>query len=151
MTLAKQCGVSDARFRSACRQCVAQLGLYEGVRQTLAELKSRGTPCGVVTNLPERIVVPLLEQLGLVAYFPVVVHAGTVRPGKPNPAPLQAAMGRMGITDPRSTFYIGDSAKDAIAAERAGMPFALAAYGYGGAFRNNGDVVLREFREVLQL
>jgi HAD superfamily hydrolase (TIGR01509 family) len=150
VTLAKRCGVTDGRFRLACRRCVGQLRLYAGVRETLMQLMRRGTPCAVVTSLPGRIVGPLLESLDLTEHFPVIVHAGTVRPLKPNPAPLRTAARQMDVDDLRDVFYVGDGAKDAEAASRAGMRFAWAAYGYGGDCPHDA-VVLRAFDEVLAL
>jgi HAD superfamily hydrolase (TIGR01509 family) len=149
--LLKQEGVSDARFRSASRASIGSLSLYGGVIETLSELKRRGTPCGVVTNLPGRIVTPLLDAAGLDRFFQVVVHAGTVRPGKPHPGPLLAALSQMGISDSAGVVYVGDAATDAEAADRAGVEFAWASYGYGADRPPTTAVVLRAFGEVLQL
>jgi HAD superfamily hydrolase (TIGR01549 family) len=150
VTLVKRCGVTDGQFRSACRRCVGSLRLYPAVRDTLAELDRRRTRCGIVTNLPERIAVPVLEALDLARHFSVIVTAGTVRRGKPHPDPLEYALGRMEISDPTSAYYVGDSSTDALAAERARVPFIWASYGYGSC-PLEGAVVMREFREVLQL
>jgi phosphoglycolate phosphatase-like HAD superfamily hydrolase len=149
--LVKSCGVSDTRFCRACVAATNRLRLYAGVRETLAELEQRGTPCGVVTNLPGRLVNPLLEQLELAAYFQVVVHAGTVRPWKPNPTPLREAARMMRLGNVAGVFYIGDRPNDALATHRAGMRFAWAAYGYESACPDEDAVVLRDFRQVLDL
>jgi HAD superfamily hydrolase (TIGR01509 family) len=149
--LVRSCDVPDTRFCRACGAAANRLRLYAGVSETLATLKRRGTACAVVTNLPGRIVNPLLDGSGLASHFPVVVHAGTVRPGKPNPAPLREAARMMGLNGLVGVYYVGDSLSDAIAAERAGLRFAWAEYGYG-AERPEGDaVVLRSFRQVLDL
>jgi phosphoglycolate phosphatase len=148
--LVRECGASEARFRRACRHADG-LRLYDGVRETLDALEGCGVPCAVVTSLPGRIVEPLLAHRGLAAHFPVVVHAGIVRLGKPNPAPLREAARMMGLQDVSGVFYVGDGPNDALAARRAGMLFAWAAYGYGGGCPDGDAVVLREFREVLAL
>lgn len=151
MRLAARCAVPDGRFRRACLTSIAALRLYGGVKETLVALERRGTPCGIVTSLPGRIVEPLLQRLELSEHFRVVVHAGTVRPWKPNPAPLREAARMMAIKELREVFYVGDGPNDATAARRAGMRFAWAAYGYGATSPDEDAVVLREFREVLDL
>lgn len=151
MHLMGRCAVSDARFRRACHSAVDRLHLYHGKRETLDALARRGTRCAVVTNLPGRIVEPLLERLALVKHFSVVVHAGVVRPRKPSPVPLREAARMMGLGDLRTVFCVGDGRNDALAARRAGMAFAWAAYGYGDGCPDDGAVVLRRFPEVLEL
>jgi phosphoglycolate phosphatase len=151
VTLAKRCGVTDGQFRSACRRCVDRLQLYPDVRETLTEIERRGTLLGIVTSLPERIAVPILDAVGLTDHFPVIVTAGTVRRGKPHPDGLHYALREMRIVHAETAYYVGDMAADAVAAERAGMLFAWAAYGYGASRPVNGATVIHNFREVLQL
>ena len=148
--LASDCDVTDGRFRRGCMTALDALALYPGVKDALAKLDRRGTPQGVVTSLPGRFAEPLLERLGLAVHFSVVVHAGTVRTGKPSPAPLLEAARRMALDDLADVVYVGDTAKDAEAARRAGMRFAWAAYGYGGECPDHA-VTLRAFSDVLAL
>jgi len=148
--LVRDCGASEARFLDGCRRADG-LRLYEGVRETLAALRVRCVPCGVVTSLPRRVVEPLLARRALAAHFPVVVHAGIGGTRRPSPAPLREAARMIGRRDVCGVFYVGDRCEDAEAARRAGMRFVWAAYGYGGECPDGDATVLREFREVLAL
>ncbi len=52
----------------------------------------------VVTNAPEENAKYMLENLRLNDVFPVVVMAKDAPPGKPDPAPYQLALNRLGVT-----------------------------------------------------
>jgi phosphoglycolate phosphatase-like HAD superfamily hydrolase len=81
----------------------------------------------VVTSKPLHRAVPLLGRLG--TPFAVVRALGDGR-GKPAPDPLLRAVLELGV-DPAQAVYVGDMAVDQEAAERAGMHFVLADWGYG--------------------
>lgn len=129
----------------------AALRLYPHVQATLTELDAREVPKGIVTSLPGRLAVPLLERLQLSHHFPVIVHAGNCGYRKPDPRPLSTALNRLGIADSGNAVYVGDMASDGKAAKHAGLAFAWAAYGYGGSRPPDVSVILDDFREVLTL
>ncbi len=56
-----------------------------------------GLKKAVVTNAPEENAKYMLENLRLNDVFPVVVMAKDAPPGKPNPAPYQLALNRLGV------------------------------------------------------
>jgi len=151
VALVRQSGVSYVTFCRTCVRAAKVLPLYPGVPETLAELARRRVPCAIVTNLPGRVVEPLLRELGMAAYFPVVIHSGNVRARKPHPRPLLEALRRMAIPQRAGVFYVGDLPADAEAARRAGVAFAWAAYGYGDSCPPSPAVVLRAFPGVLKL
>lgn len=61
-------------------------------------------------------------------YFKVAITAADTQEHKPAPAPILAAMAKMGA-DPATTVYVGDTINDLKAAHAAGIKFAGALYG----------------------
>ena len=103
--------------------------LFDGYDSILDEIESRGMPWGIVTNKPEWLTLPLLEQLELVQRCAVVIGGDTLAERKPHPLPLLAAAERMGLACERC-IYVGDDERDVIAGKAAGMKTLVAAYGY---------------------
>jgi phosphoglycolate phosphatase len=120
--------------------------LYDGVRAGLTVLTARGVVMGIVTNLPKWLVYPILCELTLERYFKTSVFAAR----KPAPQGLLSAVECLGRTN-AAVYYLGDMANDALAAQRANLPFAWAAYGYGVRRPSNVAAVIRRFDEVLAL
>src|SRR5712692_7664263 len=58
VTLAGSAGLSNSRLTSLCRAAIGDLTLYPSVRETLNELRGKNVPLGVVTNIPQRLIVP---------------------------------------------------------------------------------------------
>lgn len=105
--------------------------LFAGMDAVLSEFEKAGIPWGIVTNKPTRFTLPLLERLRLDQRAQVVVCGDTFPNRKPHPQPLVEAMRALRAA-PDRTLYCGDAERDIQAGHRAGMPTALAAYGYLG-------------------
>jgi len=108
--------------------------LFPGMSELLAELERRGVLWGVVTNKPQRFTEPLLDRLGVRHRAACVISGDSVGQIKPHPAPLLAAAKAIGVAPP-ACLYFGDDQRDVIAARAAGMPVAVAKFGY----LNGGD------------
>ncbi|MBT8437819.1 MAG: phosphoglycolate phosphatase [Gammaproteobacteria bacterium] len=106
-----------------------QSKLFDGYEAILGELEAASTPWGIVTNKPEWLTHPLLEQLGLSQRAGVVIGGDTLEHRKPHPLPLQVAAERLRV-DCGNCVYVGDDERDIIAARAAGMKSLVAAYGY---------------------
>ncbi len=118
------------RFLQQYRAAVAdESRLFDGFENILAELERRSLPWGIVTNKPEWLTLPLLEQLGLRTRAGVVIGGDTLANRKPHPEPLQVAAARLGVDCTRCV-YLGDDERDVIAGKAAGMKTLIAAYGY---------------------
>ncbi len=107
----------------------ASTRIYPGVMETITALRARCIKLAVVTNKAEAFTLPLLERMGIAAHFDTVVSGDTLPVKKPDPAVLHLACDRLGVAA-RDALMIGDSANDALAAQRAGMPVLLVTYGY---------------------
>lgn len=107
------------------RRCVPFPGVIEG----LCALRAAGLRLACITNKAERFTVALLERTGLDEFFGVVVCGDSVAKKKPDPEPVLAACGRLGVR-PGDALMIGDSANDVQAARGAGCPVWCVPYGY---------------------
>jgi 2-phosphoglycolate phosphatase len=118
------------RFLHHYRAVVADSSrLFEGFDEVLHTLEARGLPWGIVTNKPEWLTHPLLEQLGLATRTRVVIGGDTLEFRKPHPLPLQTAARQLGV-ECGNCIYVGDDERDIVAGRAAGMHTLVAAYGY---------------------
>ncbi len=106
--------------------------LFPGMSEVLEHLEARGLPWGVVTNKPAWLTEPLMATLGLRERAAALVSGDTCPQAKPHPAPLYHACRQSGL-HPRNCLYLGDAPRDIEAARAAGMPAAVALWGYLGA------------------
>lgn len=106
--------------------------VFEGAEACLDRLTAAGAALAVCTNKVERLALPVLEGLGLLGRFEVVLGRDSLERHKPAPAPLREIARRTG----RRGVMVGDTATDMDAARAAGMPALLATFGYGEAGLN---------------
>lgn len=102
---------------------------FEGVEALLAAIESRGWTWGIVTNKPERLARGVVEGLGWATRSRALVGGDTLPVRKPAPEPLWLAASQLGAV-PDHCLYVGDDARDIVAAKAAGMPSAAAHWGY---------------------
>lgn len=145
--LAREAGISDARFGRLCYEAVSSLSLYPGVPEALRTLGGRGTLMGVVTNLPRRLVEPVIGDLGIAQHFATRIYNAK----KPSGGGILRALGELGREAGVGAFYVGDMETDALAAQRAGVRFAWASYGYCDERPPQATAVLEEFADILTL
>ena len=103
--------------------------VFAGLDSLLDQLDAAGCPWGVVTNKPEHLTNPLLEQLGLASRSICAISGDTLPVRKPEPAPLLLGCDIAGVDTHRS-IYVGDASRDIEAGLRAGVATIAAAYGY---------------------
>jgi phosphoglycolate phosphatase len=118
------------RFLDHYRAIVANDSrLFDGYEGILSELEARSIPWGIVTNKPEWLTHPLLQQLDLAERSSVVIGGDTLEHRKPHPLPLQVAAERLGVNT-EQCLYVGDDERDIVAGKAANMKTLVAAYGY---------------------
>jgi pyrophosphatase PpaX len=107
-----------------------ELEAFWEVVEVLPRLRAEGRRLGVVTAKRRSTVrlafdrLPQLEQR-----FDVIVTSEDTRRHKPDPEPLQLALGRL-EAEPQEAAYVGDSPFDVRAAKAAGV--SAVAVGWGG-------------------
>jgi phosphoglycolate phosphatase len=105
-----------------------QTRVYPGIRDFLDAHSHQHL--GIVTNKPHAYTLPLLDGLGLAAYFPVVVGGDSCSQKKPHPAPVQLALRRLGKA-PTSAVMIGDHHTDLLSGAAAGTRTCFCGWGIG--------------------
>jgi len=100
---------------------------YDGVVDAVRGLAARGT-LGLVTSKLRQGALRGLRVAGLEGVFSVVIGADDVDRHKPDPAPVLAAVERLGA-ELAATVFIGDSPHDMAAGRAAGVRTAAALWG----------------------
>jgi phosphoglycolate phosphatase len=112
--------------------------LYEGVMEGLDYLKSEDYLLGCVTNKAEQFTLPLLQSLGIIDYFGIVISGDTLEKKKPDPLPLIHGASFFNIK-PNECLMLGDSVSDVKAARAASFQIICMSYGY-----NHGNNIADE-------
>ena len=99
-------------------------GVYDGVPEMLAALRSAGVVLGVVTGKGRAAWEVTDRELALGDFAVVITDDETQHP-KPDPGGLLAAAGALGIA-PADAVYIGDTVGDMLAGRAAGMRLGAA-------------------------
>jgi len=119
----------DEGFAPVVEETMAEserAGARTAERLPLADRLPHPVPVGVCSLNAESACHVALEMQGLDAHVDAVVGRDTVGTYKPDPEPLLHAVGLLGSA-PQQTLFVGDTARDAETAERAGVPFCPAA------------------------
>jgi phosphoglycolate phosphatase len=89
---------------------------------TLAELRRRGSPLGVLTNNSHTAALEALHKFGLLPYIDAVLGREDVPAMKPSPSGLHVARERFGARA-AEIMMVGDSYLDGLAAKGADCPY----------------------------
>ena len=103
--------------------------LFDGIRETLAELKVRGHKIAVFSNKPHRFTKPIIDKAFGEGYFDFILGGTPEIAPKPAPTGILYICKMLGI-DPADTYMIGDLPADAASAVSANANFIGALWGY---------------------
>ncbi len=103
--------------------------LFNGIEAVLAEIESRKTSWGIVTNKPRRFSEPLIRALQLHERVSCLVCGDDAPRAKPDPDTLLLACKMTGVS-PIDCVYVGDAERDVQAGRAAGMKTVVALFGY---------------------
>jgi HAD superfamily hydrolase (TIGR01509 family) len=104
----------------------ASTRVFPGVREALSALRGRKSTATTKSTQTTRSVLELFELLPFFDH----VQGTDGFPAKPNPDVLFRAMEGLRV-DPAECLFVGDSAADMEAAQRAGIDSCAVTYGYG--------------------
>jgi len=110
------------------RQHDAYIRPFPGVDETLAELRRRGYPLGVVTSKMRHTAALSLRHYGLDRYVDALVTPEDTTRHKPEPEPVLLALAKLGVT-PAEALFVGDSVHDIAAGQAAGVRTGAALWG----------------------
>jgi len=94
------------------------------------ELAHKNATLGVVTTKTAKYSIELLEHMGLMEYFSVLIGREDVQNPKPHPEPIQKALAKL-PSDTNSVWMIGDTCMDMLAAKSANVGSVGVTCGYG--------------------
>lgn len=120
---------------------------FDGVVDTLAQLRREGYALAICTNKPGDLARRLIGELGLTILFRRIVGSRDVPRAKPHSDHVFAAAGHR---DRDRIVLVGDSETDTLAARNARVPSVLVAYGYSDAPADTlkPTRIIRGFREL---
>jgi HAD superfamily hydrolase (TIGR01549 family) len=98
-------------------------GLYEGIKEILHHLKSKGYPIGIFTGKGREASLITLNKLGVDHYFDMIVTGDDVENHKPSPEGILKFVNHFGLK-PERVLMIGDSVSDVIASKEARIKIA---------------------------
>ena len=105
--------------------------LFPGIDQALLMLEGSGVRWGVVTNKPDWLAQPLMQELRLAERAACTIGIRDGLAPKPAADPLLLACRQIGLA-PAECVYVGDDRRDMEAGRAARMPVLAAAWGYIG-------------------
>ncbi|QOP41211.1 phosphoglycolate phosphatase [Sulfurimonas marina] len=126
--------------------------LYEGVKETLEDLKQRGYKMAIVTNKPYKFILPILEALGIEEYFELLLGADSLASKKPSAEPLLHAMNHFECNE-KECVMVGDSKNDIIAANNANMHSIAVSYGYNygeDISVHQPSIIIENFADIIK-
>lgn len=104
---------------------------YPGVSEIVRTLRARGTPLAVVTSKRRRGAGQGLRALGLETCFDALVCGDDVSRPKPDPEPVDRALGLLGVAPSTRVTFVGDSTHDVHSGRAAGVHTIAATWGAG--------------------
>ncbi len=126
---------------------------YPNVKETLKELRNIGYKMAVITNKPYEFVPTILEKLGLMKYFDLILGADSLPKKKPDPMPLLYACKNFDIK-PYEALMVGDSKSDILAAKSADIDVVAVNYGYNhgeSLQKYEPNIIIEDFKELLEI
>jgi len=108
--------------------CLDNTRLYNGIEAVLDS--AEGCRLAVATNKPRATSTKILDGLGVLHRFELLLGPDDVAQAKPHPEMIQKILSRFSVA-PESAVMIGDTANDMRAGSAAGTATAAAFWGYG--------------------
>jgi phosphoglycolate phosphatase len=122
---------------------------YPHVKETLSKLSTFKK--AVVSNKREVYSKRVLEELGLLEYFDLVLGGDSVIEKKPSPVPIFEVLNKFGA-ESTEAIVIGDSNFDVHAGKAAGVKTVAVTYGFRSReVLKNADYLIDSFEELLVL
>lgn len=104
--------------------------LYPGIREVLAEFKSRGYMLAALSNRKEKYVIGIINAAFGEGYFSAIRGWTDDNPKKPDPHGLNLILNELGVA-PEDAYMVGDIANDYRVAVNAGVNHVIVTWGYG--------------------
>ncbi len=123
-------GEANAIWQTCYRERLAEVRLFPGVREVLADLAAAGIRLGVVTSAERARLLAEIERFRLQNSFGALVAFEDAGRQKPHPDGLRRALGELGVPADRA-LHVGDRPEDVQMGKRAGARTAGIPSAYG--------------------
>ncbi len=121
--------MAEALIRHYERRREQERPIAEAI-EALIHCKRQGIKTALVTSKSDEELANTLPRLGISAYCDAIISANLVAPDyKPSPRPVQLALEKLGVTNPASAIFIGDSIYDVQSGKAAGTLTAAVLWG----------------------
>ncbi len=127
------------------RQCLQNAKSFEGIPELLQKLDESGIEMFVATNAPTVTSKIILQNCGIGKYFADVVGADRVSKPKPHPQMLETIIKSR---NRGGCWMVGDSMKDVMAAQGAGITPIFAQWGFGAETTAEVEVEIKVKRPI---
>lgn len=112
-----------------------KVGLFDGIKELLEELRNRGYSLNMVTSRTSETLVGFMKRFGIEDYFDVVITCNDVTEHKPDSRPIRACIERLEARhgcaiDPDDCVMIGDTGFDIGCAINAGVESVLVGWSH---------------------
>jgi phosphoglycolate phosphatase len=121
-------------------QCIQNVYPYEGILESLEDLRASGCLMSVATNAPSQFAKRMLDHLGMSDFFGLIIGSDDVDQPKPHPQMIKILLAhhKYDMTCD-SAWMIGDNSKDMQAAQNANIGTIFAAWGF--STEGKGDAI----------
>jgi phosphoglycolate phosphatase len=131
-------------------ECIKSPYLYEGIAQTLDELKALHVRLNVATNAPTKFAKRMLSHLHVSHLFDTIIGADTAQASKPDPKMLEMILDRYEMRHtPSHTWMVGDNSKDIEAAKNIEISSIFATWGFSSC--GEADFVAHHPSHILDI
>lgn len=140
-------------FKEKSIELSSQIEMFDGVVETLEQLKRAGCYLGIATGKDSFRTAQILREKSILHYFDKVVSSDMVTHSKPHPESIHLHLKHAG-TDAPQTIFIGDSVSDLQCARRAGVDAVAAFWGMGkqeDLMQENPRFQAQDFTELREI
>ena len=129
--------------------------LYDGMKELLSELRSRGVKLGIASSKPEHLIYSVADYLKITDMFDAIVGVKIDDSNHSTKTGLVLdAMKKLGVKDKSRVLMVGDRCFDIDGASGAGVKSCGALWGYGNEeeFKaHNADFIISLPSDVINL
>ena len=119
----------DAYYKYNIR-LLPTVSVFDGVMDGLRAVQALGVRQGLVTSKRSETALFTMRQFEMESFFEAQVFREDTKVHKPNPKPIFLAMKKLGIQDPSSVLFVGDSVHDLRCAANASVDSAAVHWTY---------------------
>lgn len=132
--------------------CTYKVKVFEGLKETLDQMKANGIKLGVLTNKPHDRGVEVVEYLFGKGYFTTILGEQPAIPKKPSNVGALRIAKEFSVA-PEECLYVGDTNVDMITGKSANMYTIGVLWGFRTREeleQNNADAIIQTPEELLQ-